>query len=94
MALRHDPGVLRVRLDGPAQGRILRVMSQQGIPEELARRQQRQTDRARRAYLRHFYGTDGSDHSLYNLVIDTTVLSDEQAIEQIVELATRVPVPV
>jgi MFS family permease len=92
--LRHDPRVLRVRLDGPAQARIARVVRQQGVAEERARLDQRQTDRARRAYLRHFYGTDGSDPSLYNLVIDTTVVTDEQAIDQIVEATTRVPVPV
>ncbi len=94
VVLRHHPHVLRVRLDGPPEGRIRRVVEQLGISEETARHDQRHTDRARRAYLRHFYGVDGSDPRLYDLVIDTTQVSDQEAADRIVEVARRVPATV
>ena len=90
--LRDSPHVLRVRLDGPPEGRIRRVVERQGIDEQTARHDQRHTDRARKAYLRHFYGVDGTDPRLYDLVIDTTQVSDQEAADRIVEMARRVPV--
>jgi len=33
------------------------------------------TDRARAAYLRRFYDTDGNDPRLYHLIIDSTALA-------------------
>ena len=48
--------------------------------EELGRddaeRLRKDGDRAREAYVRHFYGCDARDPSLYHLVIDSTRLSD------------------
>jgi cytidylate kinase len=43
--------------------------------------------------MRHFYGVDGTDTGLYHLVIDTTVVPVERAVEIIVEASAR-PVPV
>ena len=85
VVLRGDPEVLHVRLDGPAEARIHRVVALQGIDEETARRDQRHTDRARKAYMRHFFGVDGSDPALYELVIDTTITCVEDAVDRIVE---------
>ena len=92
--LRHNPHVLKVRLDGPVEGRIRRVVDQQGIEERTARRDQRHTDQARHAYLHHFYGVDWNDPKLYDLMIDTTKVSVEEAAARIVEVARRVPVAV
>jgi MFS family permease len=92
--LRDDPRVLRIRLDGPPEGRIRRVVERQGIDEATARHDQQHTDRARKAYLRHFYGVDGADPRQYDLVIDTTQVSDQEAVDRIVEMARHVPVPV
>ncbi len=90
VVLRGDPEVLHVRLDGPAEARIQKVVALQGIDEETARRDQRHTDRARQAYMRHFFGVDGSDPSLYDLVIDTTVTTVEEAVGRIIEATHRV----
>jgi MFS family permease len=92
MVLRGEPGVLHVRLDGPAERRVRRVVQTQGIDEATAKHDQHHTDHARKVYMRHFYGVDGTDHELYRLVIDTTVVPVERAVEMIVEASAR-PVP-
>lgn len=90
--LRDDPRVLRVRLDGPKEARIAQAMRFRGIDEATARRAQRETDRARDAYLRHFHGRDAHDLSLYQLVLDSTAIPLDKCAELIVwtarELAT------
>ncbi|MHB1639748.1 MAG: MFS transporter [Candidatus Dormibacteria bacterium] len=92
VVLRDHPHVLRVRLDGPQEGRIRRAI-EQGVDEATARHDQLRTDRARKAYLRHFYGVDGTEPQLYDLVVDTTAISDQEAADRIVELV-RHGVPV
>ena len=44
-------------------------------------------DRAREAYVRHFYGCDSRDPALYHLVIDSTALSNETVVEIIAAAA-------
>ena len=74
LVLRERPEVLRVRLDGPEEARLEQAMRIQGIDRETARERMRQTDRARDAYVRHFYGADPRDMSIFHLVIDSTAL--------------------
>jgi len=86
------PGVLHVRLDGPAERRIQRMVDQGLVDEATARRDQAHTDRARAVYMRHFYGRDVNDASLYDLLIDTTSVAEETAVAMILEAAAgRVP---
>ncbi len=82
-ALRGDPSVLRVRLDGSPDARMRRVMSLQGMDEESAKRAMRRLDSAHRAYVKHFYGASLDDPRLYHLMIDSTVLSIEGCIDLI-----------
>jgi MFS family permease len=93
LVLQGEPGVLHVRLDGPAERRVRRVEQTQGIDEATAKHDQHHTDQARKVYMRHLYGVDGTDTGLYHLVIDTTVVPVERAVEIIVEASAR-PVPV
>lgn len=65
---------LHVRLGGPKLARLRQGMSALGLSESIARKQQAQVDRARRAYVRRFYGRDWDDPTLYHLVIDSTAL--------------------
>ena len=74
VVLRDRPEVLRVRLDGPEEARIEQAMRIQGIDRETAERRMRQTDRARDAYVRHFYAADPRDTSLFHLMIDSTAI--------------------
>ena len=75
MVLADTPGVFHVRLDGPLERRVRQSMTLAGVDETEARRRQHETDRARAAYLRRFYDTDGNDPRLYHLIIDSTALT-------------------
>jgi hypothetical protein len=88
LILRDDPHALHVRLDGPRERRIEQAMRLFGMDRETAERQQRETDRAREAYARHFYGADVRDPSLYHLIVDSTVFGLDATLELLV-LAAR-----
>jgi cytidylate kinase len=74
-------GALHVRLDGPRTRRIELAARRQGLDEASAAREQRVADLARETYVRHWYGVDPRDPSLYHLVIDSTVLGPEACVE-------------
>jgi cytidylate kinase len=46
-------------------------------------------DRAREAYVHHFYGADPNDLSLYHLAIDTTEIDLDCCVEMIAAAAER-----
>jgi Cytidylate kinase-like family len=73
-AFRAEPGVLRVRLFGPAGARIAQATRIEGIDEQIARRRLPEVDAARAQYVRRLYGADIDDPALYHLQIDSTVL--------------------
>jgi cytidylate kinase len=89
LVLQGEPAVLHVRLDGPTERRVRRVVQTQRIDEATAKHDQHHTDHARKVYMRHFYGVDGADPGLYHLIIDTTVVPVERAVEMIVEASAR-----
>lgn len=70
--LKDRPGVLHARLDGPADRRAAQAAALEGLDHEAAVRMQKETDRARYAYIRHFYKADTRDPSLYHVVLDST----------------------
>jgi cytidylate kinase len=84
VVLRDRPGVLRVRLDGPAERRIEQAMRVEGIDRETAKERLRRTDRARDAYMRHFYGAGPQDPGLFDLTIDSTAVGLDTCVELIV----------
>jgi cytidylate kinase len=86
VALGGRPDVLCVRLDGPVEARIARVVAL-GIDRAAARQAQREVDRAREAYARVFFSARQDDPRLYHLVLDSTVLSLEACIEIILRAA-------
>lgn len=87
--LRDVPHALHVRLDGPVERRIERAMQAEGLTREDAERLRKSGDRAREAYVRHFYGCDARDPSHYHLVIDATAMPVATVVEVIVAAATR-----
>jgi cytidylate kinase len=87
MVLRDHPQALHVRLDGPLEARIHRAMSYEGLDEARARKLLVDTDRAREAYVKHFYKCDARDASHYHLVINSTVLDLPTCVEVIVTAA-------
>lgn len=88
IVLADDPRVLRVRMDGPVQRRIEQAMALQNIGREVAERRMEQTDRAREAYVHHFYRRDVHDCTLYELVIDSTAIGLDACVE-LIALAAR-----
>lgn len=74
---------LHVRLDGPAESRLRQAVERHQIGQERAERAMRDTDRARRAYVRHFYRRDPRDPTLYHLLIDCTAVPLDTCVELI-----------
>ncbi|MEV1240678.1 cytidylate kinase-like family protein [Nonomuraea sp. NPDC050022] len=72
LVLADHPGALHVRLDAPLKRRVRQTATLGGLSEREARKIVEDNDRARTAYVRHFYRADPSDSSLYHLVIDST----------------------
>ena len=85
--LRDHPDALHVRLTGPREARILQGMLLEGADRATAERHLDETDRAREAYVRHFYRVDARDPELYHLVIDSTAIPLGACTELIVEAA-------
>ena len=88
IVLRGRPGVLRARLEGPAERRSAQAARLGGISLEQADEARRRVDRAQAAYWSRFYGAEISDPSLYHLVIDSTAIELEACIE-LLALAAR-----
>jgi Cytidylate kinase-like family len=88
VVLAGQPFAFHVRLDGPPERRLAQAMALAGIDPATAERQLRETDRAREAYVRQFYGVDARDATLYHLVIDSTVLPLDLCVD-LIALAAR-----
>ena len=87
--LREEPGALHVRLDGPPERRVAQAMELESLSKADAERLRRDGDRAREAYVRHFYGCDARNPGLYHLVIDSTALDTDTVVDVIAAAATR-----
>jgi cytidylate kinase len=85
--LRDHPEALHVRLDGPPEKRVAQAMKIESLDRADAERLRKEGDRAREAYVRHFYNCDARDPSLYHLVIDSTAIPREAVVEVIVAAA-------
>lgn len=88
VVLREHPGVLRVRLDGPAEARIRQAVALGERDADAAGEALRRMDRTHADYAKQFYGVDITAPSLYHLVIDSTSIPVEACVELIV-LASR-----
>jgi cytidylate kinase len=86
--LRDDPGVLRVRLDGPPERRARLGAELGGVDLETAQQALRHTDRAHAAYARQFYGGRLDDTSVFHVKLDSTAIDLETCVEILV-LAAR-----
>ena len=91
-AFRAEPGVLRVRLFGPANARIAQAARIESTDEPTARRRLPEVDRARAHYVRRLYRADIDDPDLFHLHIDSTALPLEACADLIVA-AYRSAVP-
>jgi cytidylate kinase len=86
--LRGRPDTLHVRLDGREASRLRQAVDHEGLDEATAMVQLRESDRARSAYVSHFYpGQRWEDPANYHLVIDSTVISLDVCVDVIVAAA-------
>jgi cytidylate kinase len=87
-ALRDKTGVLRVLVTASPESRAQRVADADELEPKDARRAIADSDAARAAYLKRFYGVGNEQSTDYDLVVNTDALSFEQAVE-LVALAAR-----
>jgi cytidylate kinase len=91
VVLSDRPEVLRVRLDGPEEARIEQAMRIQGVDRDTAIERMRQTDRARDAYVRHFYGVDPRESSHFHLIVDSTAITLDACVDLLARAAESRP---
>jgi cytidylate kinase len=94
MVLKDFPGALHVRLFAPLDWRVKRLSQLENIPPEKAKQKIIAEDKRRAEYLRHFYGVDWNDPSLYHMVLNVAALGIDLTAQIIVssakELQSRV----
>lgn len=90
VVLADHPGALHVRLDAPLERRVRQTATFAEIDEREARKIIEESDRARTAYVRHFYRADPADPRLYHLVIDTTTIPVPTCVDLVVTAAEAV----
>jgi cytidylate kinase len=79
------PDALHVRLDGPPEARLRQAVEHERIDEAAAAKQLRETDQARKAYVRHFYpDVRWEDPRHYHVWLDSTVISLDTCVDLIV----------
>lgn len=87
LVLAAHPGALHVRLDAPAKRRVLQTAVLTEVTEREARKMLEDNDRARTAYVKHFYRADPADPLLYHLVLDSTTIPVDTCVDLIVTAA-------
>ena len=80
--------VLHVRLQAPFSERVQRVMVREGLTDlQAAEERVREDDSMHRKYVRRFYDRQWDAPSNFALVLDTSSLSSDMAVQRIVEAA-------
>ncbi|WP_049561107.1 cytidylate kinase-like family protein [Nonomuraea sp. SBT364] len=87
VVLADHPGALHVRLDAPVQRRVRQTATLGELTEREARKIIEDNDRARTAYVRHFYRADPADPRLYHLVVDSAAIPVAVCVDLIVTAA-------
>ncbi len=88
-AVEPDPAKLRVLVTASPRTRAERVSAQDSLGRPEATRMIEESDAGRRDYLKRFYGVDRESPTDYDLVINTDVLSTEQAADIVSQVAGR-----
>jgi cytidylate kinase len=80
--------VLNVRIQAPFSERVKRVMAREGLTDPQSTEERvREDDNVHRKYVQMFYNKHWDEPSNFDLVIDTSSLSSDMAVNQIVEAA-------
>lgn len=78
--LRDVPGVLKVRIIADLEDRIKEGMRRDGTTAEEARYTIKRDDEERRKWALHLYGVDTSDFDLYDMLLNTKVMTVQDAV--------------
>lgn len=87
LVLRDRIDALHVRLDGPPERRLEAAAGRSGRSPEEVRREMEANDRAREAYVRHFYRCDPGEAAHYHLVVDSTAFAIDAVVDLVVTAA-------
>lgn len=87
VVLAEHPAALHVRLDAPQKRRIQQTATFAEVTEREARRIVEDNDRARTAYVKHFYRSDPADPDHYHLVVDSTTIPVQTCVDLIATAA-------
>jgi cytidylate kinase len=87
-AVGRSPEALRVLVTASADTRATRIGDLEGLDEAQARRVVKDTDASRRDYLKRFYDVDQELPTHYDLVVNTDVLSIDQAAKLVAQAAS------
>ena len=87
LVLKDRVDALHVRLDGPPERRLEAAAGRSDRPLEEVRREMEGNDRAREAYVRHFYRCDPAEAAHYHLVVDSTAFAIDTVVEMVVTAA-------
>jgi cytidylate kinase len=81
------PSALHVNMFASFERRVEVVMAREGIARPLAEQIVRENDQDRAGYMRYLFDRDWMDPLLYDVMINTNVVTRERACELIVEAA-------
>jgi cytidylate kinase len=90
VVLAGRPNTLHVRLDGRPDRRLDKVAASFGLGRREAERMLDDNDRARAAYVKHFYRVDPADPGLYHLVLDGARLPESTCADLVAAAARAV----
>ena len=79
LALLHQPNVFNLRVVAEFGARVARVMQREGLDDPAARRKITDTDYAREAYYRYLYNIMPDDPLVYDMVLNTSRVTLEEA---------------
>jgi cytidylate kinase len=82
--LKDDPIALHVQVVAPLEDRIRAIMDRDGLDWRAAQSKVRASDRARADYVRRYHGIARLDATLYHLVVNTSRVSVDTAVELII----------
>jgi cytidylate kinase len=85
--LNDVPSALHVNMFAPFERRVEVVMAHEGITRPLAEHLVRESDQDRAGYMRYLFDCDWMDPLLYDIMINTDVITREHACELIVQAA-------
>lgn len=86
---RNDPNAFKILIQSTMEKRIQRVMEKQGLTEAEAEKVIAKVDKGRERYTQEFSGTSRYDTRNYDLVINVANLTEDEAVDIILEYITK-----